>query len=103
MGVTSSEVIAAFLGLLVAPILATVTWRLYRKKHAAETESHIASGANFAVDAMLKVLEQLRQEVADLTVEAELLRVENSRLHSELSLLKDMIKELGGNKHEVGR
>lgn len=97
-----AEVVIAVLGLLAAPVLATVTWHLTRKKQTAETHSHIAQGANFAVDAMLKVLEQLRKEVAELTTEAELLRVENGRLHSEVSLLRDVVQKLGG-QHDQGR
>lgn len=92
------EVIAAVVALFAAPIAATVTWRLSRRKHTAEAESTVAQGANMAVETMLRVMEELRREVADLTQEAELLRKENKILHEEVVRLRTIVNNLGGTQ-----
>lgn len=94
----ATEVVAAVIALMAAPIAATVTWRLSRRKQVAEAESTVAQGANLAVETMLRVMSELRREVADLTQEAELLRKENKILHEEVVRLRTIVNNLGGNQ-----
>jgi len=56
----------AFITVGTAPLVAALTWWLSRRKQAAETESSIATGAHTAVETILQVLEELREENVQL-------------------------------------
>lgn len=89
-----TQIFAGFLTLIVAPLTAVVTWRLSKRKNTAEADSVIVSGANQAVDTMITVLAELRDQVFVLQEEAHALREENQELRRQVRELKNEVKHL---------
>jgi transposase len=85
-----TEVIAAIIAMLAAPLAATVTWRFTKRKTDADTNTSYAQAANVSVETMLAVVNQLRQEVEDLARE-------NAQLRVEIARLAKLVRELGGS------
>lgn len=94
MTVDITEVLIAVITLVVAPTTGVVTWKLSKRKHIAEADSTIASGANAAVDAMILVMAELRTQVQILHEEAEALRSENRELRSQVRKLQKEVHRL---------
>ena len=89
-----TELLIALFTLVVAPLTATVTWKFSKRKNKAEADSVIVSGANQAVDTMIVVLSELREQVALLQEETEILRAENRMLHKQVRELKNEVTTL---------
>ena len=85
-----TEVVAALIAMLAAPLAAAVTWRFTKRKQDADTNTSYAQAANVSVETMLAVVNQLRQEVEDLARE-------NAQLRVEIARLSKLVKELGGS------
>lgn len=92
----SPELVAAITALVAAPLASIVTWRLSRQHQAAQTDSTLAQAASVSVDTMLQVMEQLKQDIADLTDENQKLREQTQALHEEVQRLAKLVRELGG-------
>jgi cell division protein FtsB len=92
----SPELVAALTALIAAPLASIVTWRLSRQHQAAQTDSALAQAASVSVDTMLAVMEQLKQDIADLTEENQKLREQTQALHKEVQRLARLVRELGG-------
>lgn len=86
----TTDVIAALLALVAAPLAATVTWKFTKRKTEADTNTSYAQAANVSVETMIAVVNQLRQEVEDLARE-------NASLRIEIARLAKLVKELGGS------
>lgn len=96
MSALSPELIAALTALVAAPLASIVTWRLSRQYQSAQTDSAMAQAASVSVDTMLQVMEQLKQDITDLTEENKKLREQTQALHKEVQRLAKLVRELGG-------
>lgn len=81
---------------LIGALTTVLAWRLNRRKDSAVTESSIAEGANFAVETMLQVMSELREQVERLTAEAANLKQENRELRVQIGILQAEIRKLRG-------
>lgn len=96
MDALSPQLIAALTALVAAPLASIVTWRLSRSHQDAQTDATVAQAASVSVETMLQVMEQLKQDIADLTAENEKLREQTAALHQEVRRLAKLVRELGG-------
>ena len=94
MSVDYTEVLIAIITLFVAPATGVITWKMSKRKHVAEADSTIVSGANAAVDAMVVVMAELRTQVKILHEEAEALRQENRELRRQVTKLQREVARL---------
>lgn len=92
-----TEVIVAAIAILSAPLAATVTWRLSKRKNLAEVDSTVVRAASVSVETMLQVVAQLRLDIAELTEENRILREETAKLHREVQRLTRLVRDLGGS------
>ena len=92
MTAEQSTIIVALIGTLTT----LTAWRLNRHKDAAAADSSIAEGANFAVETMLQVMGELREQVERLTAEAANLKQENRELRFQIGILQAEIRKLRG-------
>lgn len=98
----SLDVVIAFIAILAGPITAAVTWKLSKRKNEADTDSSIATGATMAVETMVKVMQELREQVSILSMESASLKVENQELRLQIATLKvEIAKLMAGGHHDV--
>lgn len=79
------------------PFAAIITWLSMRNKNNAEAVTGYAQAAHVSVETMLQVLDQLRDEVDQLTAENAKLRADTLILHGEVANLRDVIRKMGGD------
>lgn len=103
-------VIVAAIAAVSALLSSVVTQWFQKSKNSAEAQSHIANGANMAVDAISDVLEQVKaqlREAHDQLTEARLeikeLRYENAELRKSVNMLNVQINELREMSEEFDR
>lgn len=90
-----SEVVAALIAMLAAPIAAIVTWRLFKRRNVAESEGAVAQGATVAVEVMLKAITRLEGQVSAL-------ELQNRELRAEVARFREMIRNMGGDPSKGG-
>ena len=83
----SVEGITALAAVLLAPVLATLTWFLSRRKEKAQSDSAIADGAASVVTTALDVMRALKTQVGEL-------QEANTALRAECDAMKKTVKEL---------
>lgn len=88
------DILVALLAIIVGPVTAVTTWTLTKKKTSADTDSSIANGANLAVETIMSVMQELREQVAALSREADALKVENGQLRQQIQQLRFEISKL---------
>lgn len=91
------DLLVASVAAVAVPMASFITWLSMRQKNAAETHTSYAQAAHVSVETMLQVLDQLRDEVDQLTAENAKLRADTLILHGEVEKLRDVIRKMGGD------
>ena len=93
----TETLVVAILGLIIAPMVATVTWLLNRKKHVADIYGIITDSAQTSVETMQSAMETLNLELHNAQLKIEVLIDENKLVQTELRALRvqndQLIKE----------
>lgn len=84
----SPEIIIAVISVLGIPVTMVIQWFLNKRKNKIDLTAALTGASQDAVETMLLVMNDLRQQVENLTKEAECLREENVSLRKETEALK---------------
>ncbi len=84
-----TPVLVAIIGILAAPIAATVTWLVNRKKHVADIYAALSESSQTAVETMQMTMTTLHDELLDAKMKIETLISENELLRKDLRELKN--------------
>lgn len=91
------DLLVASVAAIAVPMASFITWLSMRQKNTAEAHTSYAQAAHVSVETMLQVLDQLRDEVDQLTAENAKLRADTLILHGEVEKLRDVIRKMGGD------
>ncbi len=81
-------------GGLCTAATAVLSWLLNRRKNGAEIDNAVVESANLAVSTMMAVMNELRDQVVELTEQAKSLHTENAEFRKQIGLLKAEIAKL---------
>jgi predicted nuclease with TOPRIM domain len=87
-------ILIAIIGILAAPLAATITWMTNRKKHVAEIYESISESSQNAVETMQITMQELRTELVETKSKIDELINENRLLREDLLTLKGQNQQL---------
>ncbi len=96
-----NAILVAIVGVLAAPIAASLTWFLNRKKHMSDIYAALSDSSQTAVETMQITMRELRLELVTAREKMEQMICENELLREDLHMLKKQNETLMEQIHDM--